>query len=294
MKFNLKCILELLRVKQWVKNTFIFFPLLFAGQFFQQELLINTLITFFGFCLASSGLYILNDYLDREQDRFHPRKAQRPLAQGNFNPIVIKSLITIFILLGLLTCLLVGQRVFIAVLIYIALHLLYNTIMRKVVLLDVIFIAFGFLIRIGAGSLAANVSPSVWLLMCVFLLALFLGFTKRRYEISSLGEKASQHRSVLAHYNIYLLDQIIIICSTLAIVFYGLYTISEDIFRRLGSYHLAYSLVFVIYGIFRYLYLIHMHKKGDDPGEILATDSPLLINVLLWILFVSYILYTKL
>lgn len=291
MKEKIKFVSELLRVKQWVKNTFIFFPALFGGQLQEFSLLLNCLIAYVGFCLVSSGLYILNDYLDRDKDRLHPKKAQRPLARSKIDRNVLTSLIIGLIAIGLVICNQVNQSVLTIAVIYIFIHLGYNFYAKRVVLLDVAFIAAGFQIRIWAGALASSIFPSVWLQMCVFLLALFLGFTKRRYELSTLKDKASEHRSVLSHYTSYLLDQIIIICSTLAITFYGLYTISFDIVHRVGNQNMVYSVAFVIYGIFRYLYLVHVKKLGDEPGEVLATDTPLLINVLLWIFYVGFLLY---
>ena len=157
-------------------------------------------------------------------------------------------------------------------------------------ILDVLTVAFGFQLRIWAGSVAIGVMPSLWLQMCVFVLALFLGFTKRRYEITVLKLDGPSHRKVLSHYTSYLLDQLIMICATLAIVFYGLYAISAEIVARIGGYEMFYSTGFVIYGIFRYLYLIHVKKLGDDPGDILLSDIPLITNILLWIGFVTMVI----
>ncbi len=291
MKKKIQFLIELLRVKQWVKNAFIFFPALFGGQLQELNIVINCLIAYVGFCLVSSGLYILNDYLDRNLDRLHPRKAQRPLARVKISQNVIGVIIAALIATGLTICSQINSSVLTIAVIYIGIHLVYNFYAKKIVLLDVAFIAAGFQIRIWAGALATGIFPSVWLQMCVFLLALFLGFTKRRYELSTLKDHASEHRSVLSHYTSYLLDQIIIICSTLAIAFYGLYTISFDIVHRVGNQNMVYSVAFVIYGIFRYLYLVHVKKLGDEPGEVLATDTPLLVNVLLWIFYVAVLLY---
>ena len=221
-KNGLIFLVDFFRLKQWVKNLFIFFPLLFSGQFFDNHLLFNCFKAFWGFCFISSGVYILNDYLDREQDRFHPQKAQRPMAQLKIDSKIIALLIIFMTAVGLIICQTIGTPVTVMALIYIFVHLIYNFYTKRIVILDVIFVASGFHIRIWAGALASQIVPSVWLQMCVFLLALFLGFTKRRYELSTLKDKASEHRSVLAHYTSYLLDQIIIICSTLAIAFYGL------------------------------------------------------------------------
>lgn len=282
---------RLIRIKQWVKNTFIFFPLLFAGKIFDTTLLINNSITFIGFSLVSSSLYILNDYIDINKDRHHPKKANRPLQQIKVNIPLLLLGILILQFVGLSLCKSVSISILFIVMIYIILNLIYNLFTKKIVLLDVIFIAFGFHLRIWAGSIATQVLPSVWLQLCVFLLALFLGFTKRRYEISSLKTKASEHRSVLSHYTSYLLDQIIIICSTLAIVFYGLYSISDDITFRLGNQNMVYSIVFVIYGIFRYLYLVHVKKLGNDPSDILFSDLPLIICIISWVSYVGILIY---
>jgi len=284
--------LRLIRIKQWVKNTFIFFPLIFSGQLFLSNFLYHATLTFIGFCLISSSMYILNDLLDLKKDRVHPKKAKRPLAQGKVNIPLIFFLILALQFMGLSICLRVDFTVFLTAVFYVLTILLYNFGTKRIVLLDVISIAAGFHFRIWAGAFAVGVIPSVWLQMCVFLLALFLGFTKRRRELSTLKNRAPEHRSVLAHYTSYLLDQIIIICSTLAIVFYGLYTISSDIADRIGSNNMVYSLVFVIYGIFRYLYLIHVRNAGDDPGEVLFSDLPLLTCVILWIAYIGMVLYT--
>lgn len=283
--------LKLLRVKQWVKNAFILFPLIFSAQLFHWNILSACFITFSGFCLVASGLYVLNDFFDVKHDRMHPKKSHRPLAQKDIQPSVIITLILFLLGAGLYILLQVDPLILYVAVLYIFIHLIYNLYTKKIVILDVIFIAAGFQIRIWAGSLAANVLPSVWLQLCVFLLALFLGFTKRRHEISTLREKASEHRSVLAHYTTYLLDQIIIICSTLAIVFYGLYTISPEVIGKVGNQNMLYSVGFVIYGIFRYLYLVHVKKSGGDPGEVLFSDKPLTTNIVLWIIYVIVILY---
>lgn len=283
--------IRLLRVKQWIKNLFIFFPLIFAGKIFDGQLFVKCFMSFFGFCLLTSSVYILNDFLDRHKDRLHPRKAKRPLAQGAINRPLIVGLIIILFLGGLFVFQMVNKQAMLFVLSYVALHLIYNFYTKRVIILDVISVAVGFQIRIWVGAIAAEVIPSVWLQMCVFLLALFLGFTKRRYEIVALRDKASDHRNVLAHYTSYLLDQIIIICSTLSIVFYGLYCFFSDIVERIGSYNMVYSVIFVIYGVFRYLYLVHVKRLGDDPGEVLFLDFPLAIDIVLWIGFVFLILY---
>ncbi len=284
-------IAELLRVKQWVKNAFILFPIIFSGNLKDLALLKTVLITFWGFCLTASSVYVLNDFIDSEKDRLHPKKSLRPLVQNKFPYQTIVSIILSLMICGLLLCLWANPFILFMAVVYLAVHLTYNFFTKHIVILDVIFVAVGFQIRIWAGAYAANVLPSAWLQLCVFLLALFLGFNKRRHELESLGLTASLHRRVLSHYTTYLLDQLIIISSTLAIVFYGLYTISPDIQARVGNHNMVYSVVFVIYGMFRYLYLVHVKKIGDDPGEVLIQDKPLIVNVLLWVVFIVFVLY---
>jgi len=288
---NLLSFMELLRIRQWVKNAFILFPLIFSGQLYKVEAMKGSLLAFVGFCFLASSLYILNDFLDRKRDRLHPKKSQRPLAQKNLNPVAVAVFMVGMMSLGLWFSFEVGTAVFYSALIYMFLHLIYNFYAKDVVIVDVVFVAAGFQVRIWAGSLAVGVFPSVWLQLCVFLLALFLGFTKRRSEMITLKDQAASHRGVLAHYTTYLLDQIIIICCTLSIVFYGLYAISPEIMTRMGSHNMVYSIVFVIYGMFRYLYLVHVRKLGDDPGEVIVSDKPLLFNILLWVLFIIRLLY---
>lgn len=282
---------RVLRINQWIKNTFIFFPLIFSQELYDVDKIIRCSIAFLGFCFISSGMYMLNDLLDIKSDRLHPKKSSRPLTRGPVDKQKIILAIFFILSIGVLICKSLGVGLLNLAVLYIALHILYNFFTKKAVLLDVVFIAIGFEIRIWAGSLAVSVLPSVWIQMCVFLLALFLGFTKRRHEISVLQNKASQHRSVLAHYTTYLLDQLIIICATLTVVFYGLYTISPDIIMRLNNYSMTYSTVFVLYGIFRYLYLVHVKNFGGDPGEVVFLDFPLIINLLLWVLYVVIALY---
>ena len=284
-------LIKLLRINQWIKNGFILFPLIFSGQLYQIHRLAGSWLTFVGFCFISSSVYIINDFMDAKNDRLHPQKSQRPLAQQKFSTLEVFLMIFIIMTTGFFLCWKADAMIFFMAILYVVLHLIYNFYTKQVVLLDVIFIAAGFQIRVWAGSFAAQVLPSVWLQLCVFLLALFLGFTKRRHEIASLKNHAVEHRSVLAHYTTYLLDQIIIICSTLTIVFYGLYAISPEIISRLGNHNLAYSMSFVIYGIFRYLYLVHVKKSGGDPGELIFSDKPLMMNIFLWIIYIIYLLY---
>jgi 4-hydroxybenzoate polyprenyltransferase len=282
----MKSLAGLLRVRQWIKNSFLIFPLIFSGHLRIWPLWVECLEGVVAFCLLSSGMYIINDIVDLKKDHYHPKKSKRPLASGKVKVPQAVVIAALCLTLGWSISWHIGHEFFILALAYVLLHTLYNLRTKHVVIVDVLTVAFGFQIRIWAGSVAVHTIPSLWLQMCVFVLALFLGFTKRRYEISALKSDAAAHRGVLSHYTSYLLDQIIMICSTLTIVFYGLYTISSEIVQSVGGYEMFYSTAFVIYGIFRYLYLIHVRKLGDDPGDILLSDLPLIIDILLWLAFV--------
>ncbi len=287
---NIADLIRLARPRQWVKNCFIFFPLIFSGHFADQGLLLRALWVFAAFSLTASSVYIANDILDVARDRYHPKKSQRPLVTHRVGVVWAVAMSASFCISGLAIAYLLGWEVNMIILGYLLIHIIYNFYAKNVVLLDGFLIGIGFLLRVWAGAYAVGVIPSEWLVLCIFLLALFLIFAKRRFELSTLKEKAVDHRGVLAHYTPYLLDQIIIICSTLTIVFYGLYAISPDVLRRVG-YGMVYSLLFVIYGIFRYLYLIHVKKLGGDPGDVFLSDRPLFWNTVLWIVLVFFIIY---
>ncbi len=289
--FIMNVILQLLRVHQWVKNAFVIFPLVFSGLFVDMNRLTAVLLTLWAYCCVASSVYIFNDLLDYQRDRLHPKKKNRPLSTGAVTPFMALCLAVPLLGIGIACGFWVNQGVGDLLLAYIVLHVVYNFWAKNIVILDVFFIAFGFQLRIWAGAMAAGVVLSVWLQLCVFVLALFLGFTKRRCEITALKDKAAEHRQALMEYNVYLLDQIIGILASLTVVFYGLYTISQEAPGHAEHSRITYSLAFVIFGIFRYLYLVHVKKSGDEPGELLSSDWPLLINVLLWLGYIVCVFY---
>lgn len=281
----------LMRTRQWIKNLFVLAPLVFSGRFSDQPSLFCGLSAFLAFCLVSSGIYVVNDLEDMHRDRAHPRKCRRPVASGRISRRTAALLGVVLVGAGALLSVSLGGWFFCLAGLYFLLQLLYTFFWKKMVLLDVGCIALGFCIRIWAGAVVVGVLPSGWLQLCVFLLSLFLGFTKRRSEMRTLGDRAEEHRGALRHYTIYFLDQLIMISATLAIVFYGLYTISPDIVARVHGYRMIYSLVFVVYGVFRYLYLVHVVGKTEDVDEILLADFPLITSVLCWIGFSFWVFY---
>lgn len=283
-------ILKTMRPKQWTKNVFVFAGLVFDGQLLQVE---PFLLTFFGFillCFASSTVYIINDIADIEQDRQHPKKKLRPLPSGELS---VRTAAVSAVVLGVLTLAVsfyLNTLFGTLVLTYIIMNLLYSLRLKHVPIIDVLFIASGFVLRVGAGvSLVTVERFSPWLYVCTTLLALFIGFGKRRAELSLLAEKANSHRRVLDGYTISFLDQLIVVVSASTIMAYSLYTFSAE---NLPDNHLMMlTIPFVLYGIFRYLYLIHVEDAGGAPDEVLLTDIPFIITILGWGLLAIFILY---
>ena len=271
--------LKLLRPYQWVKSGFVFVGLLF-GHGWQQPLLVQRVVlAAAAFALAASAVYVLNDLVDRERDRQHPQKRSRPLASG-----------AVSVRAALLLAGAVSMAVLWIVIGYALLNVAYSMGLKHVVLLDVFIIAAGFMLRILAGTLGVGIAPSHWLLLCGLLLTLFLGFAKRRAELNALAGRGGSHRKVLDDYDPVLLDLLIGICAAGAIVSYSLYTVSAETVAMHGTTNLIYSVPFVIYGVFRYLFLLHRRSGGGDPSAALLQDAHLLIAFAGWLLTVVALL----
>lgn len=280
--------IESLRIRQWVKNLFILFPVIFAGRLFMPGTMGRVLLSVVAFCFAASAVYIFNDLCDLEFDRSHPQKSKRPLASG-VHQLWVWWVVSGLVIASLVLAGCLGRDILGLAFLYIVMNIFYSIWIKKVVLLDVVWVALGFQIRIWVGALSAGVIPSLWLQMCTLLLALFLGFTKRRCELFTLGTKVTEHRPVLALYNSYLLDLIITVCAFLTIAFYSLYTIEAGPLR--GYHDVIYSVLFVIYGIFRYLYLVYVKRISGDAAEIFFTDRPLALCVMLWTATIFWVVY---
>ena len=277
-------IIKALRIEQWLKNLVVFAGLIFANSFRDTTLVLDAALAFIFFCLASSAIYLINDICDIEKDRQHPAKSSRPIASGQLSRTIAGIIAAVLIIISLLGAILfLNQYFFIAVACYVILILLYSISLKKIVIIDVMTIAAGFVLRAVGGAVAINVEISPWLIVCTTLLALFLGFGKRRHELVLLGDNAGSHRDILKKYSIYFLDQLISIVTAATIVAYSIYTLYGDPVGKLGVKHLELTIPFVIYGVFRYLYLIHQECKGGSPTRILYTDLPILICVLMWI-----------
>jgi 4-hydroxybenzoate polyprenyltransferase len=282
-----------MRPAQWAKNLTVLAPLLFAQQLFVPSAFAHGVFAFALFCGLSSAVYLLNDALDYERDRLHPDKCHRPLAAGHLTHRLVigaAGTLLVFVLAG---AALLGRTVLLILIGYWLLNLLYSVWLKRQVILDVFSIAAGFVLRVVGGAAAVQVEISHWLLVCTTLLALFLGFCKRRHELLSLGTAADRHRQVLTEYDPRFLDMMIGIVTAATVMSYALYTVSEETVRKFQTDGLLATLPFVLYGIFRYLYLVYHKELGGDPTQQLLTDKPLLLNLGLWTLAVGVILYWR-
>lgn len=279
-----------MRPRQWLKNFFVFAALIFSRRLTDADAALSVALTFLAFCLASSAAYLVNDVLDRENDRRHPVKAQRPVASGALSVAAALGSALLLWAGALLLSWRVNLHVMGIVLGYLLLQLLYSFLLKKVVILDLFVIAAGFVLRVAAGAEAIPVPISSWLFVCTVLISLFLGTAKRRHELLNL-KNAAEHRATLGKYSPYLLDQMMVVTAAATVVSYSLYTLSEETVRKFGSDHLKWTIPFVLFGLFRYLYLIHARRQGDQPEKVLLADTPLLVNVLLYGLAVALVLY---
>jgi 4-hydroxybenzoate polyprenyltransferase len=284
-------LLQSLRPRQWIKNGLLFAPLIFAQRGTVEASLLRALAGFGVFSLLASGVYLFNDVLDRERDLLHPEKKNRPIASGVVS--VQTALVAGLALSGGAVWLgfLLGQSFGYAAAGYLALQVTYSVWLKHFVLLDVFALAAGFVLRVIAGALVISVPISNWLYLCTLLWALFLSCAKRRAEIVSLGGGAAGHRKSLAHYSVGLLDQMIGILAATTILAYALYTLDPSTRERFGSDWLKLTVPFVIFGLFRYLYLIHQHGKGGSPDKLLLQDLPLLVDVVLFLGVVLAVIY---
>jgi hypothetical protein len=281
-----------LRPEQWSKNAFVFAGLLFGGRLTQgPHYLIAAAAAFAVFCGLSGVVYLINDVADRSADAEHPLKRRRPIAAGQLSPAAALAGAAILALVCLGGAFEVSRELGLAGTAYLGLLVLYSFWLKHVVILDVLAIAGGFVLRAVAGAVAVDVLISPWLLICVTLLALFLGLSKRRHELTLLGGGAAEHRPILNAYSPYLLDQMISVVASATLVAYSVYTTNSDTAARVGSSNLALTIPFVLYGIFRYLYLVHREHGGGSPAAMLVTDPPLLACVGLWGLTVAGMLY---
>ena len=279
---TLGLLLVAMRPWEWVKNGFLFAALLFSNNFLNPSLAGRALIAFVLYCLAAGGIYLINDVWDREEDRLHPQKRARPVTSGALAVPVAVGAAALLLVAAVSGSFLLSAPFGAIAAGYVLLMIAYSRWLKHLVILDVFAIAVGFVLRVVAGAVVIDVRMSHWLLICTMLLALFLGFSKRRHELTALAGEASRHRRVLAEYSPLFLDMMIGVVTSATVVAYTLYTVSEETVRKVGTDGLLLTVPFVLYGIFRYLYLVYHRNHGGSPAQTLLTDLPLIVNVVLW------------
>lgn len=281
---------------QYTKNLILFAGLVFAHHLLEPAYVWRTVIAFASFCLLSSFIYVLNDLVDLERDRKHPRKKNRPLASGRLSRGVGIAYCLALLAGGAALSLWLGLHFWVVSVAFVILNVLYSFVLKEMVVLDVMAIALSFEVRAiaGVGALKAldpSIAISPWLLVCTLFLALFLGFGKRRHELKLLSGEAGDHRPTLADYSERFLDTLISIVSAATILSYTIYTVAPDTVAKFGTTNLIYSIPFAVYGVFRYLYLIYEKKSGGSPSEVLLSDLPLALTIVGWGGVVFWVIY---
>lgn len=288
----LRLLLTVMRPHQWVKNLFIFAPLLFGRKLTDPAAIGQSLLAFCAFCLLSSGLYIINDWIDAEEDRAHPEKRNRPISSGALPvPAALAAAVILFVSAFWIAAGAIGLSFFLLAALYFILTLSYCIALKRLIVIDCMTIAAGFVLRVVGGAIAVSVVPTHWLIVCAFLLALFLAFTKRRQELLTLNDAAAEHREVLSQYSVEYLEKVNGILIGAAIVCYALYTVAPETVERFQTTALIYGTVFVIYGMFRYLALIKNPELGGNPSKMLLRDRPLMLTVLGWSVYNAVVVY---
>lgn len=291
MRETLRGLIIELRPAQWTKNLLVFTGLIFSRSLTDAH---NIWISFLGFvifCCASSGVYLFNDLCDIKEDREHPIKRTRPLASGALNVNLARFVMVALFAVAAFGALSLSYPFALIIGIYLATCLAYSFKLKDIVILDVILIASGFVLRAISGAVIIGVEVSEWLVLCTSMVALLVGFGKRRHELVLLAETAENHRRSLSDYSLSFLDSIMNICAGAAVLTYALYTRADETVARVGSRAMLITIPFVIYGVFRYLFLIHERKTGGDPVHLLFRDRPTLLNLILWILTVGLVIY---
>lgn len=279
-----------LRPRQWVKNVFVLAALVFAGRLTDPHGVALALGGFAIFCMLSSAVYLVNDVRDRDADRLHPVKRGRPIAAGEISPAAASGLSVVLAVAALVAAFRMDPGFGKVASGYFVLNLAYSFGLKRVVILDVMIVATGFLLRAWAGALVLDVAISRWLVLCTGLIALFLGFVKRRQEIAALGGGEAT-RPILREYSLPFLDQMIGVVTGATVVAYSLYAFSPEVAQKLGTQHMGLTIPFVLFGIFRYLYLVHQRGEGENPTAIMLKDVPLMLDVALWGVAVLVALY---
>jgi 4-hydroxybenzoate polyprenyltransferase len=291
---TLRLLLISIRPEQWTKNLLVLAGVVFGGRLLEWNAVAIASGTFAIFCALSGAIYLFNDTADREADRNHPLKCKRPIASGRLSPTLAVSVGAALSIVSIAAAFLIRPALAGVAAAYVAALLLYSIVLKHVVIVDVLTIAAGFVLRAIAGAVAVAVPIGHWLLVCTTLLALFLALSKRRHELVLLAEGATDHRRILEEYSPYLLDQMIGVVTASTLIAYTVYATSPETAARLGTAKLGLTIPFVLYGIFRYLYLVHQKRGGGSPAAMLLTDWPLLGCVALWAASVIVLMYSPL
>jgi len=266
-------------------------PIVFAHRLADPRLLAHAALAFAAFCAAASAIYLVNDLRDRAEDRQHPIKRLRPIAAGELAPGVAATAATLLVAGAAAVAFTIGTSFVLLLAAYLALNLLYSIALKHIVILDVMSIAAGFVLRVLAGAAAIDVDVSRWLILCTSFLALFLAFSKRRHELMLLADGATSQRPVLEHYSVPFLDQMINVVTASTVVAYALYAVAPETELRLGTPHLVWTVPLVLFGVFRFLYLLYQRPSERNPTETILSDAPFLANVALWIGMVVALIY---
>ena len=276
-------LLRSLRPEQWLKNGFVLAPIVFSGMIGDPDAWLRSVLAVVAFCAASSATYLVNDLIDREADGVHPEKSRRPIAAGEVSAALAAAAAVALVTAAVAIAVALGGWFLLTLIAYISLVLLYSALLKKAVFLDVLVVAAGFVLRVVGGAVAIEVPVSRWILVVTYLLALYLALGKRRTELVLLGGEAGSHRAVLGHYTLPMVDSAISVVLGATVLAYALYTVAPDTVAKVGSEGLLATVPIVLYGLFRYLYLLHRHELGGSPTRALLTDRPLLACVVIWL-----------
>lgn len=289
---SLRNVFNLLRIEHWIKNLFLFIPIFFAGEFLNADKLGQVTIAFFSFCCTASAIYILNDLMDSKSDRLHPEKSKRPIPSGLVSNSMAWVIFTVLILMGVLVSFQFIHQSFIILLgSYFLLNVGYSLGLKRVPILEILIVSSGFVLRAVGGGLVADVEVSQWMLMMIFLLALFLTLAKRRDDLLLFGKSNKSVRVASEYYNLEYINSLLIMVSGIIIVAYLMYVISPEVINRFHSKYLYITSIFVIAGMMRYLQITLVENKSGSPTKILYRDNFIRIVVMLWVITFCFIIY---
>lgn len=278
-----------MRYRQWTKNLVLFTAIIFSKNLFNPKMLLISFMAFIIFCLLSGGVYIFNDLLDIEEDRKHPKKCKRPIAAGSLEIKTARIIFLITVLVALVSSFFINKLFLIIAISYFGLQVSYSRFLKRIVVIDVFCIAAGFFLRVFAGAEAIKVPVSSWLLVCTFFISLFIALTKRRHEL--IADSTLPNRQVLGEYNTLLLDQMISVVTASTVVAYAVYTLSEETVKKFNTTNLKYTIPFILYGIYRYLYLVYRKDEGGSPETVFLTDKAMITNIFFYFVVTVVIIY---